>query len=77
MQGYAVPTQKVPPARPRIFALIEDAQKRGVTALRCCDCGHVHTNLHMLDRVCNFAHPDADNHDGEICGGTLVEVVAQ
>ena len=71
MTLYAPPPQKVP----RIFALIEDAQKRGVTALRCRDCGYVHRNLHMLARVCNAAHPDMDHHDGEICGGKLVEVV--
>ena len=50
------------------------ARARGVTGYRCTACGYDRHSVYMVDRVCNFAHPDVDNHDGEICGGELVEV---
>ncbi len=43
--------------------LIEDAQERGVTGLRCVTCGYVHP-LIRLGRGCNAASQDVD---GETC----------
>lgn len=66
---YDVFAPEVPATpRPTIHQLIADAKARGVVGLRCAECGHVHTSLHMIGRPCNFAHPDMDNHDGETCG---------
>lgn len=74
----AITTRKDPAARARLdalarqaqatrAALIKDARARGVTGLRCEECGYVHP-LERLGYPCNAAHWDNDNHDGEPCG---------
>ena len=80
----AITTRKDPAARVRLdalarqaqatrAALIEDARARGVTGLRCEECGYVHP-LERAGFGCNAAHQFID---GETCPGwNLAEVKA-